>query len=87
MIANNTPEPDGKPADTQRSAGCALTPGSRIPTREDAPIVDSSWDDDSDEDDDDTTDFTKCGMHYDDGHNFACELIGSEQCEFCPNRR
>lgn len=43
--------------------------------------------DEFDGDVDDTLDLTECGMHYDDGHNFACELIGSEQCEFCPNRR
>lgn len=45
---------------------------------------DESMDDDVE---DNTTDLKECGMHYDDGHNFACELIGTEQCEFCQNRR
>jgi hypothetical protein len=73
-------------ADTQRSAGCAPTAGSRVPTREDGPIVDSSWDYDDDESDDDTTDLSDCGMIYDNAFGFECELSGSEQCEFCPNR-
>ena len=71
---------------------------SRIHARKDKPIVYSSWGYESEQDDhyldpdglddnDDTTDLAECGMRYDDGHNFACELIGSEQCEFCPNRR
>ena len=66
----------------------ALLPvaGSRVPTREDGPIVDSSWDYDDDESDDDTTDLSDCGMIYDNAFGFECELSGSEQCEFCPNR-
>jgi len=56
-------------------------------TNMDEPDIDG-WNEEEDEDYcDDTVDMTDCGMHYDDGFNFACDLIGSEQCEFCPNRR
>lgn len=59
----------------------------RLPSREDAPIVDSSWDR---EDFDDEDDFAgepddECGM-MPDADGFCCTLIGSEQCEFCPSR-
>jgi len=39
--------------------------------------------DDDFEDDDDLDD---CGMFPEDGV-FACGQVGSEPCEFCPNRR
>ena len=76
----------------------ALPPmaGSRVPTREDAPIVDSSWDgeypeyfmDDNADDlmDDEGDGFDDCGM-MPDAKSFTCTLFGSEECEFCPNRR
>lgn len=63
---------------------------SRVPTREDAPIVDSSWDfedgDDYDADTPDDDDDDDCGMYPEDGV-WTCGQIGSEPCEFCPNRK
>lgn len=35
---------------------------------------------------DDGDDLDDCGM-YPDGGVFVCGQIGSEPCEFCPNRR
>ena len=86
MKSDSTPDPEPKLAGEADSAGCAPTDGSRVPTCEDGPIVDSSWDYDDDESDDDTTDLSDCGMIYDNAFGFECELSGSEQCEFCPNR-
>lgn len=38
MIANNTFETDGKPADTQRSAGCAPMSGSALRYADGSPV-------------------------------------------------
>lgn len=77
------------PAKEPTLAGSPALPCSRIPTREDAPIVDSSWDfEDFDDEDDfaDDDDNDDCGMFPCDGAWF-CPQIGSEPCEFCPNRQ
>lgn len=50
--------------------------------------MDSSWDFEEFDDEDDFTeddDDDDCGMFPEDG-TWVCMQIGSEPCEFCPNR-